>query len=263
MLPGIDDGAPDLATALQMARIAYDDGIRTVACTPHIYPGMYENTSDSIRQATLALGDALAQAGIPLQLAFAADAHAVPELLARLQAGTVPTLNGARYFLLEPPHHVAPPNFEEFVFNLMAAGYVPIITHPERLHWIEDNYRIFTNLAGKGAWMQLTAGSLTGRFGASARYWGERMLDEGLVHMLATDAHDPVRRPPLLAEGAEAAARWVGKEEAQRLVHERPAAALAGLDPARVTPIPLHATSGSKPRLSWYGKALSLLGLRH
>jgi protein-tyrosine phosphatase len=161
----------------------------------------------------------------------------VPALLDQLQAGSVPTFNGGRYFLLEPPHHVAPPNFEAFVFRLMAAGYVPIVTHPERLSWIEQDYAVFGRLARNGAWMQLTAGSLTGRFGSGARYWGERMLDEGLVHILATDAHGLKRRPPLLAEGVKAAARWVGAEEARRMVFERPAAALADTDPSQVAPM--------------------------
>lgn len=263
MLPGIDDGAPDLDIALAMARIAHQDGIRTVACTPHIYPGMYENSTSSIRTATEAFRQDLANADIPLQLTFAADAHAVPELHSRLREGTVPTLNGGRYFLLEPPHHVAPPNFEEFVFNLLAAGYMPMITHPERLHWIEENYEIFKRLAQKGVWMQITAGSLTGRFGESARYWGERMLDEGLVHILATDSHHSLRRPPLLAEGMEAAVRWVGREEAQRLVTERPAAALANQDPADVAPIPALSATRNSSTQSLFVKAKAFFGLNH
>jgi protein-tyrosine phosphatase len=237
MLPGIDDGAPDLSVALEMADIAYRDGIRTLACTPHIYPGMYENSAESIRLATDAFRTQLADAGIPLELTYASDTHVVPDLIDKLRLGQVPTFNGGRYFLLEPPHHVAPPNFEQFVFSIMAAGYVPVVTHPERLSWIEEHYQVFKTLSLRGAWMQVTAGSLTGRFGGAAQYWGERMLDEGLVHILATDAHSPKRRPPLLAEGMEAAKRWVGAEEAVRLVNDRPKAILDNIDPAQV-PLP-------------------------
>lgn len=77
-----------------------------------------------------------------------------------------------------------------------------MVTHPERLSWIEDHYEIFVELVKKGAWMQVTAGSLTGRFGTAAQYWGERLLDEGWVHILATDSHGIDRRPPLLAGAA-------------------------------------------------------------
>ena len=237
ILPGIDDGSTSVELSLAMARIAADDGIETLACTPHIYPGMYENNAQGIRAATDALQQAITAAGIPLTLTYASDTHVMPDLLQKLADGSVPTFNGGRYFLLEPPHHVAPPNFEEFVFQVMAAGYVPIVTHPERLSWIEQDYAVFGRLAKHGAWMQLTAGSLTGRFGNNARYWGERMLDEGLVHILATDSHGPERRPPLLREGVEAAAKWVGHEEAVHMVTTRPAAVLANADPTQVLPI--------------------------
>ncbi len=234
MLPGIDDGAPDMDTALAMARLAVDDGITLTACTPHIYPGLYPNTAGGIRAAIAKFRERLAEAGIPLQITYGADTHMTPDLLARFRDGTVPTLHGTRYFLLEPPHHVAPPRLEEFVFSLVAAGYVPIITHPERLIWIEGRFEIFRNLVKGGAWMQITSGSLTGRFGRAAQYWGEQFLEQQLVHILATDAHGTKHRAPLLAEGVRAAERWLGAEEALRCVRTRPQAVLANTPPASV-----------------------------
>ena len=96
--------------------------------------------------------------------------------------------------------------------------------------------------------MQVTSGSLTGRFGDGAKYWGERMLDDGLVHILATDAHSVNRRPPLLAEGVRIAEKYVGKEEAHRLVFERPRAILDDIAPGKVAPIPALLPDGQKPR---------------
>jgi protein-tyrosine phosphatase len=251
LLPGIDDGASDLDTSLEMARMAVADGITTIACTPHIYPGMFENDSAGIRRAIEQLRGHLTEAGIPLQLSWGADAHASPDLLSRLKAGTVPSLNDSRYFLLEPPHHVAPPQFDSFVFALMVAGYVPVITHPERLSWIDDHYETFCKLSDKGAWMQITAGSLTGRFGPGARYWGERMLDEGRVEILATDAHHPQRRPPLLAEGRDAAARWIGTEQATHLVETRPHGVLQNLAPEVLPPRLPNARSRPENKGLW------------
>jgi protein-tyrosine phosphatase len=238
MLPGIDDGAPDLETALAMARMAVADGIRVVACTPHIYPGVYENKGDDIRQAIKSLQERLDEAGIGLKLTCGADAHLAPELPAKLRSGDAPTLGGGRYFLLEPPHHVAPPRFADFVFNVMASGFVPVVTHPERLTWIDAHYDTFCALVDQGAWMQITSGSLTGRFGDNARYWGERMLDEGRVHILATDAHGIRRRAPLLAEGRDAAVKFVGSEQADHLVGTRPLGILKNLSPSAMPPLP-------------------------
>ncbi len=124
------------------------------------------------------------------------------------------------------------------MFDFVAAGYVPVITHPERLTWIKPHYAVFVALVKSGAWMQITAGSLNGRFGEGAQYFGEKMLDDGLVHILATDAHSIRHRAPLLAEGQRAAEKLVGAEEAQRLVVERPQAILDNRPPKEVAPVP-------------------------
>jgi protein-tyrosine phosphatase len=234
LLPGIDDGAADLATSLAMARAAVADGIRVTACTPHIYPGLYENTATGIRAATRRLAQVLREHDIGLSLVCGADTHLVPDLLSRLRDGSVPTLNDSRYFLLEPPHHVAPPRFEASVFELMTAGYLPVITHPERLSWIETHYDVMQRLAARGAWMQVTAGSLAGRFGKRPRYWGERMLSEGMVHLLATDSHGVDKRPPQLAQGRDLAAQRIGEAQAALLVRDRPRAILMNLPPSAV-----------------------------
>lgn len=248
ILPAIDDGATDLAMSLEMAQIAFDDGIRIVACTPHIYPGMYDNDATGIRGAIAVLQHELDDAGIGLRLVAGADVHLDSCLVESIQQGRVPTLAGSRYLLLEPPHHVAPPRFEASVFTLMAAGYVPVITHPERLSWIEHDFDVFVRLVERGAWMQVTAGALTGRFGKRTTYWAEKFVGEGMTHLLATDAHHPRRRPPLLAEGREAAAVLVGPEEAWHLVHTRPDGIVHDLAPGDLPALPkprVHESTGA------------------
>jgi len=249
MLPGIDDGAPELAVALAMARCAVADGITVTACTPHIYPGLYDNDRDGITRAVAALQDALDEEGIPLRLVIGADTHLAPDLLASIRQGRVPTLNGSRYLLLEPPHHSVPPRFEESVFNLRTAGIIPVITHPERLSWIESHYPSFERLVKGGAWMQVTSGSLTGRFGKRPKYWGERMLDEGLVHILATDSHHIDRRPPFLAEGRDAAAARVGEVEAGHMVSTRPQGILDDNPSDQLPQLPERELAADKPSI--------------
>lgn len=258
LLPGIDDGADTLKTAVDMARIALDDGIRVLACTPHIYPGLYHNDSQGIRAARDRLQAELRARGMPLELVIGADVHLVPGLVAGIRADAIPTLNGSRYLLLEPSHHVRPPGLEDVIFDLQVAGYVPIITHPERLRWIEEHYSVFGRLAANGVWMQLTAGSLTGAFGPRARYWSERFLEDGLVHLLATDAHSTGRRRPVLSEGLEFAKTRVGEVEARRMVEERPAAVLRNASPSDIpSPPGVSGREERRPKVSiwqrWMG----------
>jgi protein-tyrosine phosphatase len=243
ILPGIDDGSKSLEMSLAMARIAVGDGIKVMACTPHIYPGLYMNDTTGIMAARDALQVALDEHGIALSLTTGADVHLVPGLLQRLQAGTVPCLHNSRYLLLEPSHHVAPPRFAESVFQLVAAGYVPVITHPERLTWVEDHFQVFVDLTKQGAWMQVTAGALTGVFGPRAKYWGERFLGEGLTHILATDAHSSGRRVPVLSEANAIASRLLGAEEALLLVEGRPRSLMEDAPPGSVAPLPARKTS--------------------
>jgi protein-tyrosine phosphatase len=234
LLPGIDDGSPDLATSIGMARLAVADGITTTACTPHIYPGLYENSGPDIRQRVQAMREALSREQVGLNLVVGADAHLVPEMLSGLKSQRVPTLNGSRYFLLEPSHHVAPPRFKESVFETIIAGYVPVITHPERLTWIADHYAAFKELVRQGAWMQITSGALIGKFGKNARYWAERFASDGLIHIIASDGHTTGRRSPIMAEGRDALVRLVGERESGLCTLGRPQAILDNTDPASV-----------------------------
>ena len=146
ILPGIDDGAADLSVSLEMARAFVADGVSVVACTPHILPGLYHNSGPQIRQAVAQLQQILDKEGIPLRLVTGADNHIVPSFVAELRSGHLLSLADSRYVLVEPPHHVAPPRLEDLFFNILVAGYVPILTHPERLSWIKSHYQAIQRL---------------------------------------------------------------------------------------------------------------------
>jgi protein-tyrosine phosphatase len=231
LLPGIDDGSSDYSMSLDMARAYLNQGVECVACTPHILPGLYHNTGTQIKEAVAALEVKLGEAEIALKLVAGADNHIVPDFIDALKRGHLLCLGDSVYVLVEPPHHVAPVRLEHLLFNIAAAGYIPILTHPERLSWIEHKYDVIRSLVSRGVWMQLTAGSLLGSFGSRPRFWAERMLGEGLVHILATDAHNMTSRPPNLLEGRNAAAKLIGETEARHLVATRPKAVLANIMP--------------------------------
>ena len=224
--------------SLEMARMACADGINTIVCTPHILPTVYENKGPDIKAAVASLQRAVSEAGIPLQLLSGADVHIVPDLVAGLNEGRIITVAGSRYLLLEPPHHVMPPQFSDCIFRLQAAGYVAILTHPERLSWIESQYPLIRAMVHKGLWLQLTAGSLSGRFGRRSRYWAERMLDDGLCHVVATDAHDTSSRPPQLAGARAMVEQRVGASESLNVFDIRPRGVIDNANPTILPTVP-------------------------
>jgi protein-tyrosine phosphatase len=256
LLPGVDDGSKNLAMSLDMARMACADGITTVVCTPHILPTVYDNAGPEIKAAVTLLQEALSLADIPLRLLSGADVHIVPDLLSGLNDGRILTLAGSRYLLLEPPHHVMPPQFDQCIFRLQSAGYVAILTHPERLSWIEPQYALIRRMVHKGLWIQLTAGSLTGRFGQGPRYWAERMLDEGLCHVMATDAHNTSTRPPHLARAQAIVEQRLGAAEAANIFRIRPRGVIENVSPAKLPPLPASESSDEQSvQRGWKGLA--------
>ncbi|SFZ80651.1 protein-tyrosine phosphatase [Devosia enhydra] len=237
LLFGLDDGSGSIETSLAMARMALADGTELVLCTPHITPGIYDNTASRIDAALSAFRQDLDAASIGLAVAMGADVHMAPDLLPKLRAGEIPTLAGSRYFLFEPPHHVLPPRMEQLLASLLEAGYVPILTHPERLSWVEQHYDLIRRLSAMGIPMQLTAGSITGRFGPRIRQLSERMLDDGLVDIIASDGHNLTSRPPSLSAAHALVAARLGQAEADAMMRLRPSAIVANADlPARPGP---------------------------
>ncbi len=228
ILPGLDDGARDLDESLAMARLAVRDGVTTMACTPHVWPPRYDCVAADVARHTAALQAAIDTQDIGLDLVVGGDVHLQTNLLERLQAGLVPTLNGTAYFLLELDPDVLTPNLGRFCHHLADAGYRPIITHPERLRWIDSHFDVIRALHDAGLVMQATAGSLLGRFGPHAKRWAVHMLDKGMIDVLASDAHGIRARQPGLAAARRFVETRLGSVMAERLVLQNPQAILRG-----------------------------------
>lgn len=229
ILPGVDDGAPDLATSLEMARLAAKEGIATIVATPHTFDGTYDVTRAAARAAHATLIAALRVEGIDIDVRLAGEVHmheGIPELL-RNDPGV--TLDGqGKILLLELPHQGPPPGLHDFLFRLLANGTTPLIAHPERNLAVRKKPELAVDWLKAGALMQLTAGSLTGAFGEPIRACAEVLLRAGAAHVVATDAHSPGKRPPLVQEAFRATAAIVGRDGAHALFVTNPLRILAG-----------------------------------
>lgn len=225
LLPGIDDGAPDLATALELARAAVAGGITHMVCTPHIHPGRYDNTPDTIRAAWRQLALALREHAIPLQVTAAAEVRFGMEIMQAVTDHTLPYLGrwqGKPVVLLEFPHGELPFGAEKLTQWLLAHNVVPMIAHPERNKTLLLHPARIKPFLQQGCLLQLTAGSIVGRFGPACQSLAHRLLEAGVVTVLASDAHNLQHRPPVLHEGMASAAAIVGDAMARHLVEHAP-----------------------------------------
>jgi protein-tyrosine phosphatase len=225
LLPGIDDGAPDLEVALALARIAVADGITHMVCTPHIHPGRYENTPATIQAAQQKFVAALQVESISLQVATAAEVRFGAELMQGIGEGTIPFLGewqGRKVLLLEFPHGEVPFGAERMIAWLLQRNIQPMLAHPERNKGIMRDPSKLKPFIEQGCLLQVTASSVAGGFGLAAQAIASDLLSEGLVSILATDAHNIDYRPPILSQGMQEAARLVGEAKAEALVLQTP-----------------------------------------
>ncbi|WP_342245220.1 tyrosine-protein phosphatase [Pseudomonas sp. OTU5201] len=225
LLPGIDDGSPDLEASLALARVAVQDGITHLVCTPHIHPGRYDNTPVSIQRARDFFAAALKEQGIPLRVAAAAEVRFGMELMVGVSQGTIPFLGqwqGQKVLLLEFPHGEIPFCAERLISWLLERKIVPMIAHPERNKDIMRTPSRLKPLLELGCLLQVTAASVAGRFGPAAEAIAHALLEQGVVTILASDGHNLQHRPPLLSEGVQHAARIVGDDKAESLVLHTP-----------------------------------------
>jgi protein-tyrosine phosphatase len=230
LLPGIDDGPADLETAIAMARAQLAVGVGTVVATPHVHPDV-PNDATGIARAVDGLRAALEQSAVPLEVVPGAE---IDLLLAQELSDDelrALAIGGGPWLLIEAPL-VTMPHTRAAVGRLLARGHAVVLAHPERSPSLHRDIDTLRRLAGAGVLMQVTAGSLTGQFGRTVQRFSQQLIDEGLVHVVASDAHDVDRRPPGLTPALQRAGLSASASLLTELV---PAAVLAG-DPVPAVP---------------------------
>lgn len=229
VLPGVDDGAADIGEALDICRLAVEDGITDLVATPHLRHASYWNDdAHGLEAAYLALRETIEHEELPLALhlggEIAVSDSSVEELLA--PKTSLFTMAGGKWVLLEFDFQGYGPDPVETVWEAVMHGFRPIVAHPERLRWMANDPGLMAALARHGATFQLTAMSLTGEFGKIARDAAHNLADQGHVHFVSSDAHDPRLRRPGLKAARELVAKTWGDESARKLFVDHPRAVL-------------------------------------
>ena len=230
ILPGLDDGPSSLDESLAMARRAVEDGVHTIVATPHTLNAVYMNHAKEITARVDTVQEVLSENQIDLKIYPGADVHICPNLLTRIESGDASTINhGNKYILLELPSQTIPEGIKNEIFTLTLNSITPIISHPERNAIIQHDPVILYDLLAMGALSQVTAMSLTGGFGMFVSQTAEALLRQRLIHIIASDAHSPEGRPPVLSHAVDCAAEILGSyDEAKYMVTNLPAAILCG-----------------------------------
>lgn len=231
LLPGIDDGPVDLASSLDMARMAVADGIYYAVMTPHITPGEFHNDHVRIRRAYEQFKQALKDANVPLRIGMAAEVRLDLEIVPMLGRDEIPYLgwhNGEQILLLEFPDSHIPAGAPRFVERLLKQKIRPIIAHPERNRDVLRDVEKIAPFVSLGCYLQITAGSLTGAFGRGPRKRARQLLERDVLKVLATDAHNTELRRPVLSAGVDAATQVIGRPAAEDLVFKNPMSIVFG-----------------------------------
>jgi protein-tyrosine phosphatase len=230
ILPGADDGARTFEIAKEMCAMAAKDGITQLVATPHAND---EFAYDRARNQEAL--DRLQQE-VSVKLTLGCDFHLSYENIRAAQAKPQDfAIGGTKYLLVELSDFGAWVGVAEGVRELQQAGIAPVLTHPERNPVLQRNHDHILKLAEMGCLIQVTASAFTGFWGETIQKLAEWLLKKRAVHFVASDAHDTKNRPPILSAARQRLVELAGEATAEKLVHENPAALVAGGDVSRAT----------------------------
>jgi protein-tyrosine phosphatase len=250
ILPEVDDGARTMEEARAMAEVAIADGITQMVCTPHLFNGISNNPEGiEIVDRVNALQNAI---GSGLKVIAGSEAHISHEIAEQAKSGRATRINRLNYMLVEFPTLTVPMGADDLFYRIQLAGVHPILVHPERNAEIQRHPSRVRRFVEQGVFIQVTAMSMTGEFGAEARACAESLLRHQCVHFLASDTHRAERRPPILSRGRDAAAVIIGAERARKLVYDNPLAVVSGEAINAEAPIPWKSSSSRSEKKSLF-----------
>lgn len=231
ILPGLDDGAIDLAESLRMALIASDDGIQIIVATPHSFNGFFQNSPDIITSMTLMFNQAVRSQSIRLVVLPGMEIRLVPDLLGKLQRNEILGLNNGRYLLVEmPPDHIPPFIQQEFI-NLFDSRLGVVIAHPEKNLAVQSEPQMLLEMLEQfppnSCILQISSDSIVGDVGIDCLKTSKRLLASNIACVIASDGHSDAFRSPRLSQAVRVVSSWVGSSRARSMVYDIPRAILS------------------------------------
>lgn len=226
ILFGVDDGAGNAEDSLIMAEMAAENGVKQMIMTPHCCEadGFANFNTAELTARFDSMRAMMKENEIPLKLYNGMEVFSTPRLGEQIDEGKLITLAGSKYLLIEFAFGETDEFMERSLQTVFERGLIPVIAHPERYYFIQDEPAFLEHCALCGAVVQLNKGSLTGMFGRHAKKTARWCLEHGCVHVIASDAHGPYRRTTKLNDGYDVVAEYYGQDAAELLFCENPAA---------------------------------------
>jgi len=231
ILPGVDDGVPDMGEALLLAEDAAAQGVTAMVATPHLHWGDRPALSAAqIRQGVEQLNALLGAKGISLTVLPGCEIPLAPDLLRRLESDEWMSLGeGTRAVLVEPLWGDWPNFGQAVIKETLAAGWTVVLAHPERVPALQRNLPLLEELVALGVHLQVTSSSLIpGRASPAAARCAYELLEQRLVSVVASDCHGAKHRRCDLGGAAELLRRTYGRHVAYMLTTGVPRALLCG-----------------------------------
>jgi protein-tyrosine phosphatase len=223
VLYGLDDGAKTLEESVRMLELARESGTTDIVATPHAN-GQYSFNPELNAQRIAELS-----ARVAIRIHSGCDFRLqVDNLEKALASPDRYTINSRSYLLVEFPDLALFSSADEVLFSLLDKGMAPIITHPERNAHLQRRFSDLARWVESGCYVQVTAGSFTGQFGRRVRACADELLKRGLVHFVASDAHDCTFRPPILTGAYDRLVGMWGVDRIRPMFADNPRAVLTG-----------------------------------
>lgn len=189
-LPGVDDGVATRQEAVMHLLRSYEEGLRQVVLTPHIFPGLYNNSRSQLMAEIDRLRQELELNNSPLEIVYGSEVFLDENLLDNLEKGNLLTIgDGEKYLLVEFPYQDYPGYADGVLFQLQCRGITPIVAHPERNYEIRKDRQKVLKLLEQGILFQLDAGSLLGKYGRETQLFAENLVAHRMVQLLGSDYH--------------------------------------------------------------------------
>ncbi|EPJ56268.1 MAG: hypothetical protein OFPI_00580 [Osedax symbiont Rs2] len=226
LLPGVDDGAVNDDQSIELFKLAIADGITHMVLTPHVHPGRYENNSSNLQAPFCRLKALLAEHKLEINISVAGEVRLCSEVLNMYATNELPYIGklcGKNVMLLEFPHEGIPPGSDKLVDWLLQRDILPMIAHPERNKTIMRDINKAAPYIERGCLFQLTAMSVTGKFGEAAHKVAHQFLSNDWATIIASDAHNIKHRPPVLSEAYKCIEAEYSADLAKELFLDTPA----------------------------------------